>query len=65
RVRTEEQLLTAVDALEEAGHKACFKPAAGAGARPATPPSSAAFVDRPDQMSSGRPSWAGRARRGG
>ncbi|WP_326606700.1 ATP-grasp domain-containing protein [Streptomyces sp. NBC_01800] len=31
RVRTEEQLLTAVDTLEEAGHKACFKPAAGAG----------------------------------
>ncbi|AVH55308.1 MULTISPECIES: ATP-grasp domain-containing protein [Streptomyces] len=31
RVRTEEELLTAVEALESAGHKACFKPAAGAG----------------------------------
>ncbi|MFD5073497.1 ATP-grasp domain-containing protein [Streptomyces sp. NPDC058371] len=31
RVRTAEELLTAVEALEEAGHKACFKPAAGAG----------------------------------
>jgi hypothetical protein len=31
RVRTEEELLTAVDALEADGHKACFKPASGAG----------------------------------
>ncbi|MEU9283396.1 ATP-grasp domain-containing protein [Streptomyces sp. NPDC048275] len=31
RVRTEEELLVAVEALEAAGHKACFKPAAGAG----------------------------------
>ncbi|MHB9854889.1 ATP-grasp domain-containing protein [Streptomyces krungchingensis] len=31
RVRTEEELLTAVETLEAAGHKACFKPAAGAG----------------------------------
>jgi len=31
RVRTAEELLTAVEALESAGHKACFKPAAGAG----------------------------------
>ncbi|WP_028798989.1 ATP-grasp domain-containing protein [Streptomyces sp. 142MFCol3.1] len=31
RVRTEEELLTAVETLEAAGHKACFKPAVGAG----------------------------------
>ena len=31
RVRNEEELLVAVEALEAAGHKACFKPAAGAG----------------------------------
>ncbi|MFF1832699.1 ATP-grasp domain-containing protein [Streptomyces sp. NPDC058231] len=31
RVHTEEQLLTAVETLEADGHKACFKPAAGAG----------------------------------
>lgn len=31
RVRDAEQLLAAVEELEEAGHKACFKPAAGAG----------------------------------
>jgi hypothetical protein len=31
RVRGEEELLMAVEALEAAGHKACFKPAAGAG----------------------------------
>ncbi|MFC7260483.1 ATP-grasp domain-containing protein [Streptomyces lutosisoli] len=31
RVRTEEELVTAVEALEAAGHKACFKPASGAG----------------------------------
>ncbi|WP_369250522.1 ATP-grasp domain-containing protein [Streptomyces sp. R41] len=31
RVRTEEELVAAVEALESAGHKACFKPAAGAG----------------------------------
>jgi hypothetical protein len=31
RVRTEEELVTAVETLEAAGHKACFKPAAGAG----------------------------------
>ncbi|MEU9207047.1 ATP-grasp domain-containing protein [Streptomyces sp. NPDC048415] len=31
RVRTEEELLTAVEALEAGGHRACFKPAAGAG----------------------------------
>lgn len=31
RVRTEEELLVAVEALEAQGHKACFKPAAGAG----------------------------------
>ncbi|MFJ4834674.1 ATP-grasp domain-containing protein [Streptomyces sp. NPDC088747] len=31
RVRTEEELLVAVETLEAAGHKACFKPAAGAG----------------------------------
>ncbi|GAA5024698.1 ATP-grasp domain-containing protein [Streptomyces siamensis] len=31
RVRTEEELLTAVESLEAAGHRACFKPAAGAG----------------------------------
>ncbi|MEV7341364.1 ATP-grasp domain-containing protein [Streptomyces sp. NPDC093544] len=31
RVRSEEELLVAVEALEAAGHKACFKPAAGAG----------------------------------
>ncbi|MBV1941094.1 ATP-grasp domain-containing protein [Streptomyces sp. BV286] len=31
RVRTADELVTAVDALEAAGHKACFKPASGAG----------------------------------
>ncbi|MEG3630303.1 ATP-grasp domain-containing protein [Streptomyces poriticola] len=31
RVRTEEELLGAVTELEEHGHRACFKPAAGAG----------------------------------
>ncbi|MEU6243939.1 ATP-grasp domain-containing protein [Streptomyces sp. NPDC047024] len=31
RVRTADELIVAVDELEEAGHKACFKPAAGAG----------------------------------
>ncbi|MEU9399090.1 ATP-grasp domain-containing protein [Streptomyces sp. SID4985] len=31
RVRTADELIAAVDELEEAGHKACFKPAAGAG----------------------------------
>lgn len=31
RVRTPEELVTAVDALEADGHKACFKPASGAG----------------------------------
>jgi hypothetical protein len=31
RVRTAEELVAAVEALESAGHKACFKPAAGAG----------------------------------
>ncbi|MFF4724208.1 ATP-grasp domain-containing protein [Streptomyces mirabilis] len=31
RVRTEEELVTAVETLEAEGHKACFKPAAGAG----------------------------------
>jgi hypothetical protein len=31
RVRTEEELVAAVEALEAEGHKACFKPAAGAG----------------------------------
>ncbi|WAU83910.1 ATP-grasp domain-containing protein [Streptomyces sp. Qhu-G9] len=31
RVRTADELITAVDALEAAGHKACFKPASGAG----------------------------------
>ncbi|MFC9932166.1 ATP-grasp domain-containing protein [Streptomyces sp. NPDC127190] len=31
RVRSAEQLLAAVEELEAAGHKACFKPAAGAG----------------------------------
>ncbi|WP_416971221.1 ATP-grasp domain-containing protein [Streptomyces sp. 4F14] len=31
RVRTAEQLVAAVDALEADGHKACFKPASGAG----------------------------------
>lgn len=31
RVRTEDELVTAVEALEAAGHKACFKPASGAG----------------------------------
>ncbi|MFG2312626.1 ATP-grasp domain-containing protein [Streptomyces sp. NPDC048566] len=31
RVRTEEELLAAVESLEEAGDRACFKPAAGAG----------------------------------
>ncbi|MER6692546.1 ATP-grasp domain-containing protein [Streptomyces minutiscleroticus] len=31
RVRSAEELLAAVDALEAAGHKACFKPATGAG----------------------------------
>ncbi|MGW4789780.1 ATP-grasp domain-containing protein [Streptomyces sp. NPDC004230] len=31
RVRDEEQLLTVVEKLEAGGHRACFKPAAGAG----------------------------------
>ncbi|ROP46682.1 ATP-grasp domain-containing protein [Streptomyces sp. PanSC9] len=31
RVRTADELLAAVEELESAGHKACFKPAAGAG----------------------------------
>ncbi|MER5827980.1 ATP-grasp domain-containing protein, partial [Streptomyces mirabilis] len=31
RVRTEEELVSAVETLEAEGHKACFKPAAGAG----------------------------------
>ncbi|MEW2168252.1 ATP-grasp domain-containing protein [Streptomyces sp. NPDC007084] len=31
RVRTEEELVAAVEALEAAGQRACFKPAAGAG----------------------------------
>ncbi|MFD8808975.1 ATP-grasp domain-containing protein [Streptomyces sp. NPDC059597] len=31
RVRTKDELVSAVEELEEAGHKACFKPAAGAG----------------------------------
>ncbi|WP_221357488.1 ATP-grasp domain-containing protein [Streptomyces beigongshangae] len=31
RVRTAEELVAAVDELEAAGHKACFKPASGAG----------------------------------
>ncbi|MFD9510560.1 ATP-grasp domain-containing protein [Streptomyces mirabilis] len=31
RVRTEEELVAAVETLEAEGHKACFKPAAGAG----------------------------------
>ncbi|MGW4620477.1 ATP-grasp domain-containing protein [Streptomyces sp. NPDC004592] len=31
RVRDEEQLLSAVEELEAGGHRACFKPAAGAG----------------------------------
>ncbi|MGW3849103.1 ATP-grasp domain-containing protein [Streptomyces fagopyri] len=31
RVRTPEELLAAVDSLEADGHRACFKPAAGAG----------------------------------
>ncbi|MFC8195261.1 ATP-grasp domain-containing protein [Streptomyces sp. NPDC057298] len=31
RVRTADELIAAVDALEAAGHKACFKPASGAG----------------------------------
>ncbi|MEU8851646.1 ATP-grasp domain-containing protein [Streptomyces sp. NPDC048564] len=31
RVRDADELLTAVEELEEAGHKACFKPASGAG----------------------------------
>jgi hypothetical protein len=31
RVRTEEELVTAVELIEAAGRKACFKPAAGAG----------------------------------
>ncbi|MFR9799388.1 ATP-grasp domain-containing protein [Streptomyces sp. MS06] len=31
RVRTAEELVAAVDALEADGHKACFKPASGAG----------------------------------
>ncbi|MET8810922.1 ATP-grasp domain-containing protein [Streptomyces sp. NPDC004549] len=31
RVRTADELVAAVEELEEAGHKACFKPAAGAG----------------------------------
>jgi len=31
RVRTEDELLAAVEELEAGGHKACFKPAAGAG----------------------------------
>ncbi|MFC9153860.1 ATP-grasp domain-containing protein [Streptomyces bauhiniae] len=31
RVRTADELLAAVEELEEAGHRACFKPASGAG----------------------------------
>ncbi|WP_406005772.1 ATP-grasp domain-containing protein [Streptomyces sp. NBC_00637] len=31
RVRTADELVAAVDELEEAGHRACFKPASGAG----------------------------------
>jgi hypothetical protein len=31
RVRTADELVAAVEELEEAGHKACFKPASGAG----------------------------------
>jgi hypothetical protein len=31
RVRTAEELVSAVEELEEAGHRACFKPASGAG----------------------------------
>lgn len=31
RVRTEDELVAAVDAMEADGHKACFKPVAGAG----------------------------------
>jgi hypothetical protein len=31
RVRTEDELLAAVDAIEATGHRACLKPAAGAG----------------------------------
>ncbi|MFJ5727082.1 ATP-grasp domain-containing protein [Streptomyces paradoxus] len=31
RVRSEDELLAAVEELEEGGHKACFKPASGAG----------------------------------
>ncbi|MFD7882273.1 ATP-grasp domain-containing protein [Streptomyces bauhiniae] len=31
RVRTADELLAAVEGLEEAGHRACFKPASGAG----------------------------------
>ncbi|MCZ4605063.1 ATP-grasp domain-containing protein [Streptomyces sp. Lzd4kr] len=31
RVRNADELVTAVEELEEAGHKACFKPASGAG----------------------------------
>ncbi|WP_435613010.1 ATP-grasp domain-containing protein [Streptomyces sp. bgisy159] len=31
RVRTADELLSAVEELEDAGHKACFKPASGAG----------------------------------
>ncbi|MPY33270.1 ATP-grasp domain protein [Streptomyces adustus] len=31
RVRTADEFVTAVEELEEAGHKACFKPASGAG----------------------------------
>ncbi|MBA2949421.1 ATP-grasp domain-containing protein [Streptomyces himalayensis] len=31
RVRTEDELVAAVEAIEATGHKACFKPAAGAG----------------------------------
>ncbi|MCX4766340.1 ATP-grasp domain-containing protein [Streptomyces sp. NBC_01275] len=31
RVRTAEELVAAVEELEDAGHKACFKPASGAG----------------------------------
>ncbi|MET9381164.1 ATP-grasp domain-containing protein [Streptomyces sp. NPDC002928] len=31
RVRTADELLAAVEELEDAGHKACFKPASGAG----------------------------------
>ncbi|GAB7105818.1 ATP-grasp domain-containing protein [Streptomyces phaeofaciens JCM 4814] len=31
RVRTADQLVAAVEELEEAGHRACFKPASGAG----------------------------------